>query len=98
MLKKIKNLFNQIVNQFREDLPSHYFQMNKIEYYFPKTYNNSLSYVVKYSSIESNIYWGPFSSMQSANDFSSKIQELYNVNCDLIVSQSPHSDPKNWFI
>lgn len=98
---KIFQTFKLISEKIREDISLEDYKMSKSEFYqihSPKTYDNTISYIVQYRGVDTVTSWGPFTSIESANDWSNKILENYLVECDVIYIHNLKSDPDTWFI
>lgn len=101
LIQKTAQIPKQIMQMIREDVPSRYYGMNSIQYYeemFPKRYDNTISYIVTYRGVDTTTSWGPFNTIESANDWTDKLFNAYSIDCDILYIHNPKSDPNTWII
>ncbi len=101
IFKKFSDLSHNVIEKIREDITSEAYHMSKSEFYdqhFPKSYDNTISFIVQYHGVDVTTSWGPFTSIELANQWCDKIRHAYSVECDVVFVQNPKSNPETWFI
>lgn len=101
IFKKISDISTTIIEAIREDVTPESYRMSKSEFYqqhFPKNYDNTITYVVQYHSADTVTSWGPFYSIELANQWSDKLLSAYSIQCDIVYVHNSKSDPSTWFI
>ncbi len=101
IFKKFSDLSHNVVERIREDITSEAYHMSKSEFYdqyFPKNYDNTITYMVQYHGVDTTTSWGPFTTIESANQWCNKIFSAYSVECDVVYINNPKSNPDTWFM
>lgn len=94
-------LVQTIREGLRQDVSSEFYKMSKSEFYqthFPKTYDNTITYIVQYHGVDATTSWGPFNTIHSANEWCQKLLNVYSIECDVVCVQNQKSNPETWFI
>lgn len=101
MIKKISHAINAARNAFTEDVSINDINKSKIDFYkdFMHThYDNTVVYIVSYRDYDNFAHWGPFTTIEHAQNWVNKLDQNHGMKAQVISVLSPNSDPLLWSI
>jgi len=101
MIKKISNAINAAKEAFSQDVSIEDINKSKIDFYKDFSYDrydNTMVYIVSYRDYDNSVNWGPFSTMEHAQNWNKKLAENFNMKAQVVSVLSPDSDPLLWML
>lgn len=101
MIKRIARAYNAVRSAFIEDLSIEDINKSKISFYegfMTHRYDDTVVYIVAYKDYDNYVHWGPFSTMEHAQNWNNKLEKDFNMKAQVISVISPNSDPMLWIL